>query len=152
MKLNWKNNKWKQQIHTHIYREPGQILASLSIVSIVIFMNGILRLKTQWSLHKIKHRPLTFCNFLNMWFNVSVVIVVFHLLFFQLSFMNLIFQCYKKYCTMLHLFDDLWFDKIIPKNTRVTAFREPLRTYERHTKGIEDHPVQSYLLGHSRYA
>ena len=23
---------------------------------------------------------------------------------------------YKTYCTMLHLFDDLWLDKIIPKN------------------------------------
>ena len=23
---------------------------------------------------------------------------------------------YKIYCTMLHLFDDLWLDKIIPKN------------------------------------
>ena len=22
----------------------------------------------------------------------------------------------KTYCTMLHLFDDLWLDKIIPKN------------------------------------
>ena len=44
----------------------------------------------------------------------------------------------------------------MPMNTfqhiRVTAFQEPLRTCERDTKGIEEHPVQSYLLGHSRYA
>ena len=25
-------------------------------------------------------------------------------------------QYYNIYCTMLHLFDDLWLDKIIPKN------------------------------------
>jgi hypothetical protein len=30
------------------------------------------------------------------------------------SFMPLILD--NKYCTMLHLFDDLWLDKIIPKN------------------------------------
>jgi hypothetical protein len=29
------------------------------------------------------------------------------------------------------------------QHIRVTAFREPLRTYERDTKGIEEHPVQS---------
>jgi hypothetical protein len=29
------------------------------------------------------------------------------------------------------------------QHIRVTAFRESLRTYERDTKGIEEHPVQS---------
>jgi hypothetical protein len=27
-----------------------------------------------------------------------------------------IYRFHKNYCTMLHLFDDLWLDKIIPKN------------------------------------
>ena len=38
------------------------------------------------------------------------------------------------------------------QHIQVTAFQEPLRTYERDTKGIEEHLVQSQLLGHSRYA
>ena len=29
------------------------------------------------------------------------------------------------------------------QHIRVTAFREPLRTYERDTNGIEEHPVES---------
>ena len=29
---------------------------------------------------------------------------------------TLTIECFKKNCTMLHLFDDLWLDKIIPKN------------------------------------
>jgi hypothetical protein len=29
------------------------------------------------------------------------------------------------------------------QHIRVTAFREPLRTYERDMKGIEEHPIQS---------
>jgi hypothetical protein len=29
------------------------------------------------------------------------------------------------------------------QHIRVTAFREPLKTYERDTKGIEEHLVQS---------
>ena len=29
---------------------------------------------------------------------------------------TLTIECIKKICTMLHLFDDLWLNKIIPKN------------------------------------
>jgi hypothetical protein len=61
---------------------------------------------------------ILFCTLLYgvhyFWKGVAVVLLAFFSLVHVCGWYSL--KLFKRYCTMLHLFDDLWLDKIIPKN------------------------------------